>query len=339
MNIYDAFHSCQGRRFWVLNICGWMFSAVGASAEGIPPNAIREEHQKKLLISATSRYEPLSSWQKRIVSEEILPLASRYFKSPNQVDDVALRNALQFYAPHYFKTSSSQFLVLFQSDSACGPCNDSQLKTLVQKSLERRGLSVTFLKPDDFTSDSIIEAGNPVDDLLPQVIKKKSAEGGLILQWSAKHSDDSSDDASEKSYSFHSFFQMGSMTFRPDEKEFQENDSFGAFIGKMMSDYWINLGLRTQLEESMTHPEAGKEVVIEVGGIQDFFQYSRVRASLASSIKNISHFEERKLSRGKAVFSLGGDVQIEDIRKQLVDIILDPEGSSHSKNALTVNVR
>ena len=308
------------------------------SVAGPNTEALREDRQRKSLSNAALGYEPLANWQKLVLAEEVYTSPSRYFKSSDQIDHAALKHILKFYGPAYFKIPKPEIIVVIEADPTCTACLDPQIKSLIQTSVERRGFRTTFIPSSEIISDQVLEAGNPAEDQLVQYLQKRGASGGILLQWSTQATDESSDDTGQKSTLLHSFFQIGGMALRLDEKELKDSDSFSFVVRKILTDIWMNLGMRTSIEESIRQAGASKEVLIEINGFQNYFQYARIRANLAASLKNVSHFEERKLARGSATFSCGEDVKPDDIRKEMNELILDPEEPS-GKSPLMVNVR
>jgi hypothetical protein len=75
--------------------------------------------------------------------------------------------------------------------------------------------------------------------------------------------------------------------------------------------------------------------LIEISGIKDFFQYSRIKTLLQSQLKNILSFEDRKFSKNQVTFAVYTNKNIEDLKNQIEGLSLE----SGSDQQLTVVVR
>jgi hypothetical protein len=285
-----------------------------------------------LKLAEVQKKLELEPWQKVLFEEEVVP---HYQKFQVGIDLDSIKRYLMFYAPKILKQKDPKILILLKADPTCTKCNDSvsAIRELVRLRVERRGLTPIWLSADDFGPASTLV---PFEDQMVAMVKQKNVAGALVVQWApAPIEEIDTAHADEKKYIIHSFLRIGENSFRNRQKELMDTDSFEVVEARLLTDLFTDLGARIEWEQANLAENSKEEVLIEVSGIKDFAQYSRIKTKLQTQLKDVTAIEDRKLSRDQIVFAVYTKKKVDEVRADLATIELDSAGGQ----LLTVVVR
>jgi len=324
---------------WVACLCS-LFSQLSLAE---PSKDTVEAQLKAAVEDAQKKLPNLEPWQKVIFTEEVVPQFQRFiqdYRPSNDglkviIDFDSLKHYLIFYGPKLIKQSSPKLLVLLKSDPSCPKCSESvgAITRLVKSRIERRGLVPVWVGTEELRPHM---TEKEEEDQVLAMVKKKNATGAMIVRWSTAPVDDlDTAHADEKRYIIHTFLQLGDFSVQNRQKELLDNDTFEGSEARLLTDIFADIGAKYELEQAI-QPESGKqEVLIEITGIKDFAQYTRVKNLMTTQLKDITSLEDRKLSRDQVVFAVFTKRTSEELKSQLSQMNLDPA----SPQPLTVEVR
>jgi hypothetical protein len=303
-------------------------------AEAASVNDSEQDQLRKALMNAQSKLGEMEPWKKVLFQEEVIPQYQRFIRdyraTPSggfqvDVDFESIKRYLLFYAPKTLKTQDTKVVVLLKTDTNCQKCSQSYsaMQAMVKSRLDHRGLRLQWVNPDEFPPQV---SGSSLEDLISPIIKAKNASGALMLQWAPAPVDDlDTVHADEKRYLIQAYFRVGDHSIRNRQKELLENDSFEAAGVRLMTDVFTDLGTKIEWEDANILEKDKEEILVEVSGIQDFSQYSRVRATLQAQFKD-AVVEDRKLSRDQIVFGIYTKKKTAELKRELSELNLDPGG-------------
>jgi hypothetical protein len=296
-------------------------------------------------LGPAGRAQELTPWQKSLLEDEALPQYQRFvrnFKSAQShngsaagdleidIDQDALRTYLKFYAPVTLgrEGKSAQAVVFLRPAPDCAKCELAapQVRTLVQTRLERRGLQPAWLAAEDLGAGGAELVGKALEDKVAQVAAARGAGFWLSMQWGKAPADDvDAMHADEVHYLLRSRIEARGLASSPSKAaaqyagksegltDFMDSDSIEQLAARLLSDAFAELGAQAaQLELALSQGGKGAgsdddaELRIEIGGIRDFGQYSRLKAQL-SALYPAGSLEERLVARGRAMLALVGD--------------------------------
>jgi hypothetical protein len=300
------------------------------------PNPTIESQLKNAVEDAQKNIPALEGWQKILFTDEVVPQFQRFIQDyrPTSsglkvvVDYDSLKHYLLFYGPKVFKQPNPKILVYTKVDPLCPKCTESQpaVLHLLKSRLERRGLTPIWVSTEELGPQSGGKReGNQLEDFIVSLAKKKNAVGALIVRLAPAPAEDSDTaHADEKRYILRTYMQMGDVSMQDRQKEVLDNDNFEQSEARLLTDIFADLGAKYELQQAIA-PESGRaEVLVEITGIQDFAQYTRVKSLMAGQLRDISSLEERMLSKDQIVFAVFTKRSAEDIRNQLSRLTLDP---------------
>jgi len=239
-----------------------------------------------------------------------------------------------------------KLLVYLKSDSSCPKCRASlgNIQTMVRQRLERRGLSPIWLNSDDFSPQLTQISQNPQSgggyannklffEQMRSSAKSKNAEGALLISWALAPQDDTdSAHADEKRYLIESSMQIHSLEALTRQKELLDNDSFEIAETRLLTELFTDLGSKFASEQSISEASvtggtAGgtkEEILVQISGVKDFNQYSRIKTLLQSQLKDINSLEDREFSKNQVVFAVTTKQTVDALKKQIGQLSLDP---------------
>jgi hypothetical protein len=285
----------------------------------------------------------LEAWQKILFSEEVMPQYQRFVRDYRQsdaglaglkveIDFDSLKNYLFFYAPKHLKLKSPSVLLIFKTDPSCQKCTESStaIQNLVQARIVKRGFSPLLVNPTEIPSGSNVGA---IEDQMTTLINKKNASGAILVQWKPAPVDDlDTAHADESRYVLRSFLQVKNVFLQSQPKELLDSDNFEVAEARILTDLFIDLGMKFAPVESVIAETSGDEILLEVTGIKDFAQYTRVKAQILNLLKESSSFvEDREFSKGLVVLAVYTKKNSDEIKKQITQIALDPSMDSTVK--------
>lgn len=275
------------------------------------------------------------------------------------IDVDSLRNYLRFYAPQTLgrEVGNAPVLMYLRGESACLKCAAAApgLKALAQARVERRGLSPVWLSSEDLGGGGVELEGKALEERISELAQARNAAASFVMQWGLAPADDvDSAHADEIHYGLRTRIEARGLagTGKPAAGGTQaktpitakaeamvtllETDSFEQHAAKILADAFVELGAASQQAEIAklgrgTSDSEERELRLDVSGVKDFAQYTRLKAQLGAKYPSFS-LEDRLISRGRVVLALVGEVTSPDtIKAQLSGLKLE-EG--HGRLAL-----
>jgi hypothetical protein len=273
------------------------------------------------------------------------------------IDMESLKNYLKFYAPKTLKRTEKDTAVLLymRSGEGCEKCVASGpgIRKLVQARVLRRGFKPVWLSADDLAAAGGGEpdaelAGKALEKRVAELASTRNAAGYLVLEWAPAPVDEvDSMHADEKRYVIHSSLQArglgGSSAVAPapgalakapatsgrveGKMEIMEDDAFEAAAARLLTDAFTDLGaqsVRTEAAQrtsvqTQANNEAG-DVSLDVSGISDFSQLTKLKAAIQGKLSADATVEERRIARGKITLAVVGEKSAEAVRPLLAGL-------------------
>lgn len=286
----------------------------------------------------------LEPWQAALFSEEVVPQASRFVRDyrpagPKVAIDVdleSLKNYLKFYAPKTLKREGAELFVALRPEPGCVKCGESfgEIRKLVKERVERRGLVPVFALPEGLEDPAAAPkppagkktppasnsgtrpelrfdaklTGKTLDERVQALAGQTKAAGTLLVEWRKAPMDDvDAAHADEVRFQVRMGLQFRDILKQEGSLEIFENGSFDRTVSQILTDFLTELGSKADKALLQAGAESDREGYwLELSGIRDFAQFNELKTRLSSFVatKEGLSFEERKLSRGKAVFEV-----------------------------------
>lgn len=323
-------------------------------AEQVDP---MEQPLKGALLQAQKTLGVLEPWQKTLYLNDVLPQYQKFIKDYSRsglsldsppgtlgkapealivdlkvvIDEESLKRFLMFYGPKFFKKKDTRVLVLLRPQPSCPKCLASLngLSDLVQAQLWRRGLTPNLVSADDlkFPATEV-----QLQDQVVALAKLRGADATLVVQWGPAPVDDIDTAHSEDvRFVLRSFFQTGESSPFLKQREVLGNDSFQVAEASLLVDLFTEVGAALEKEHSQVTLASQAEVLIEVTGIKDFAQLTRVKKQIQVILKEGSTLEERKLAPGRASFAVYSSQTLEGLKSLFLNANVDPEPGERLK--------
>jgi hypothetical protein len=256
--------------------------------------------------------------KKKIFDEEVVPQYALFIKDYHQVGNAVqaqvdvdgIRNYLGFFAAKDLVLGTPQLLLYMNVDARCPKCKDAapNIKKMMQSRAQSHGFTPVWISPEDL-----------LDSKPSELAEKRNAAGAMEISLKPAPMDDvDSAHEDEKKFIAHFSFDVRGIAHYEDQAELFDTDSFEQSATKMLTQSYVELGAKA----SLTGANALKqEMQILVSGFNDFSQYSQVKSAVIAKLKDIALVEERKISKGKAVFALKTNHSLDEI-KQLVSALV-----------------
>jgi hypothetical protein len=299
--------------------------AWGASADRL----------KSALNESIGLLGALEPWQKKLFDEEVLPNYQRFIRDYSStrvdVDVVNLKNYLNVHAKKSFKREHTNSVVFLHSEAACTKCTEATqgIHKLVKARLERRGFTPAWQTAEELGVTKF-RCEQAEEKFLKFAGERTNLSAALMMCWQEIPPDDiDTAHADEKRYIVRSMLLVrdGSdgLVRIAGQLEVIEHDGFGAPAERLLTDAFTDAGGRLA-SISKTVASGKEEISVEVSGIRDFAHFARVKTRLNEVLQGVASVEERKLSRGQAVFSVLTPRNIEEIRAKLAGFGVGIEG-------------
>jgi hypothetical protein len=269
---------------------------------------------KKAVVESETQLGALDPAKQKMFDEEIVPQYALFIKDyhqqgalvQSQVDIDSIKNYLSFSATKDLTMGSTQLLLLLNVDGRCSKC--VLAAPTVRKMMIDRAQSHGF-QPVWITPDELLDAKPS------ELAQKRNTAGAMEASLIPAPMDDvDSAHADEKQYIAKLSFDIRAIAHYEDQSELFETDSFEQVSGKMLTQAYVELGAKALLSGAGAMKQ---EMQITVTGFTDFQQYSQLKSSLQAKLKDVASVEERKMSRGKAVFAIKTNRTLDEVKKMV----------------------
>ena len=328
------------------------FISVLISVSLISHAAVLTEQEEKLKQSVSAyqkNLEPLEPWQGKVFSDEILPQFQKFLSihagTEPTVDGDLIKSYLKFYAPKALQAKDPKVMIFLQWENTCGPCKASEhiLRAIVRARLTRRGFQPLWVEKAELDA-ALSDPLSKVDEKLVELMKIKEVQASFVLEWgtaSALGINAAAANASEDPEAELTGAQVPALALkmgvRIGEKRFEktkvlsEEEQLEASHATLLNEVLIDLGknqgaARTVAQETSVQASSGMvSKQVQVTGIQDFSQLTRVKGLFQSQIKNIVSVLEQKISRGQVTLAVQAKSSEPELQAQIDAIQFDPQ--------------
>jgi hypothetical protein len=312
----------------LINLIG--FSAFAATTLAQPPvseNPGVNTQLKNAVMDAQKQLPPMNLSEKRIFEEEVVPQYPLFIRDYGRddkrtgqgvnvvVDLAGIKNIIKFAAP-----AGSKILLYLDVDTRCSKCTDEapEIRKIMQTRVERRGFIPIWVTAEEL-------AGSKIADL----VGSRGASGYLESDILPAPKDDvDTAHADEERFIAKAQFDVRGVAHYDDQAELFDTDSFETETEKLLTHAFTELGAKADLVG--VSAAAKDDILIEVSKIAGFPQYSKLRAQIQARLKGIAFVDERKISRGKAVFALKTKKSVVEITANLKAAKFDEIGGGEA---------
>lgn len=304
--------------------------APKATSSEVPE--VLDSQLKNAVVNSASEAGTMDAASKKIFDEEVVPqyaLFVRDYKRVGQsvnvvVDLDGIKNVIRFSAPKSFSQPAPKILLYLAVDTRCDKCMDESatIHKIMEERVVRRGFAPVWVGNGELAGQSMSDLTTPHGavgymkvDLIP-----------------APADDEDAAHADEKRFQSKAVLEVRGITQYQDQAEFYDTDRFETQTQKLLTHAFTELGAKADLA-SMSG-EMTDDVLIEVSGISDFPQYTRLKTALQARLKGTALLDERKVSKGKAVFALKTKQTLDQIKVSLKGTSVGDTGES--KQAVVV---
>jgi len=274
---------------------------------------------KRAVNESLPKLGNLDPQQKKIFDEEVVPQFSFFVKDYSQVgnkvsvqvDIDAIKNYLGFSAAKNIPTGTTQLLLYLKVDPHCPKCVEAsaEVHKMIQARVERRGFVALWITPEELMEAKPIE-----------LAEKRNAAGALTIEIKPAPMDDvDSAHADEKRFINSCTLDVRSVLHHEDQSEIYDTDSFEQTTSKLLTQAFVELGTKAV---SSGPSAATQEMQIQVSGINGFSNYTQLKTQIQARLKDFGVVEERKISRGHAVFAVKSSHTLDEIKQALSGIQL-----------------
>jgi hypothetical protein len=290
-------------------------STTGAAA-GVPAGAEDTDAQLRRAVSeSVKQFGNLDPQQKKIFDEEVVPQYSFFVKDYSQVgnkvsvqvDADAIKSFLGFSAAKNIPTGTTQLLLYLKADPHCPKCIEAApaVKKSMQARAERRGFVPVWITPEELVDTKPVE-----------LAEKRNASGSLAVELKPAPMDDvDSAHADEKRFVNSCAFDIRGVLHYEDQSEIYDTDSFEQTSAKLLTQAFVQLGAKTLATGAGV--ATSQEMQIQVSGITNFNNYTQLKSQLQARLKDLGVVEERKISRGHAVFAIKTSHALDEFKQAL----------------------
>jgi hypothetical protein len=275
---------------------------------------------KRAVGESLTKLGNLDPQQKKIFDEEVVPQYSFFVKDYSQVgnkvsvqvDVDAIKNYLGFSAAKNISSGTTQLLLYLKVDPHCPKCVEASadVHKMIQARVERRGFVALWITPEEL-----------VDAKPTELAEKRNAAGVLTVEMKPAPMDDvDSAHADEKRFINSCTLDVRSVLHHEDQSEIYDTDSFEQTTSKLLTQAFVELG--TKAVASGVGLAATQEMQIQVSGFSNFASYTQLKTQIQTRLKDFGVVEERKISRGHAVFAVKSNHTLDEIKQALSSIQL-----------------
>jgi hypothetical protein len=289
---------------------------------------------KNAVIQSESKLNITEPWQKKIFSDEVVPLYQRFIRNYSQntagvsvdVDLDSIRQYLAFSGLKTLKRTEAKLLVYLRAEPGCTKCSDAAVvvRKLVKEKLERRGFALVWLSSDELNPKA---AGQALDEKVRAIATQKKLAGALIVQMRLMPVDDQDTAyADEKKYetrlSFVAWEADELKEYKYDGRlEIMENDSLETAASRSLTEAFVDFGSKSVVQQIQ---DEGVDIQLSVSGFNGYEQYDKLRTNLRDKLKDIGTVDERRISRGKVTFSVRTKKTTEELGQLLTGLAVGP---------------
>lgn len=278
---------------------------------------------KNAVISSATEIPPMDPAQRRIFDEEVVPQYPLFVKDYKRVgqnvnaavDLDGIKNIIRFSAQKNLGQPGARILLFLNVDSQCSKCAEesSSIRKIMQARVERRGLVPVWLNPEEL-------AGQKIEDLAGP----RGTVGYILVDLiPAPADDEDAAHADEKRFVSKAQLEIRGITHYQDQAEFYDTDSFETETQKLLTHAFTELGAKADLA-GITTATSKDDLLMEFTNIPGFSAYTRLKTSLQTKLKGAALVEERRISKGRAVFALKTHKTADEIKTLLKGTVLDP---------------
>ncbi|MCM2279562.1 MAG: hypothetical protein NDJ89_15915 [Oligoflexia bacterium] len=274
----------------------------------------------------------LEPWQKRIFSEEAVPRASRFvrdYRASNaglvvDVDLPSLRNYLKLHAAKVLKKGEfPKMLIGLKAEAGCPRCLEAlpEIRRMMKERAERRGFTPVWASERELRF-----GGKALAEHLARLAAEQKIPAALVVSWE-KAPVDSVDTAhaDELRYLVRSMLWVAELPRSEGQLEILANDSLERTADRLVTDFLTELG--GKLDGTRLAGTGGKEKLrVEVTGLRNFPAYVELKNRLLAFARDGVAVEEKRVSKGRAVFAVFSEESPEELRKRISGLGLDAMG-------------
>jgi hypothetical protein len=254
------------------------------------------------VINSQAQLGALDPAQKRIFDQEVVPQYPLFIRDYKRVgssvsvelDLTGIRNTIRFSAQKTLGQPDPKILLFLEADPNCPKCQeDAQaIKRHMQLRVERRGFTAVWVSPEEL-------AGATISDL----VGPRGTFGYMKMSLIPAPQDDvDSAHADEARFQAKLELAVRSVSTYQDQAELFDTGSFENESEKLLTHAFSELGAKSDL--AGVSSVSKDDLMIQLTGISGFAQYSRIRNAIQTRLKGVALVEERKISRGQAVFAV-----------------------------------
>jgi hypothetical protein len=292
-------------------------STPAPKAAAVEPQRLSEDvnaQLKKAVVESDKQVGVMDPAKQKMFDEEIVPQYALFIKDYHQqgalvqaqVDVDSIKNYLNFNAAKDLTIGTPQLLMILTVDPHCSKCTAAG--PIVRKMMIDRaashGLVPAWITPDEL-----------LDSKPSELAQKRNAAGAMEVTLKPAPMDDvDSAHADEKHYIAKFVFDIRGIDHYEDQSDLFETDSFEVVSTKMLTQAYVELGAKSLLTGAGAMKQ---EMQITLTGFSDFQQFSQLKTSLQNKLKDVATVEERKMSRGKAVFAIKTNHTLDEVKKMV----------------------
>ena len=287
--------------------------AAPKPSSAVATEGVQGDQLRTAVINAEKSLGELIPAQKKIFDEEVIPRYRRFIRGYQMgaqglvadVDTDAIHNYLAFYAPTLLKRTDPKelrVLVYIKAQPSCEACVKAlpQMKKDLVSRLENRGLSVQWLSVEE---PKLKLDPKVLDERMSEQFQRLNAAAAVLVRSQIAANDDiDSAHADETRYLVHSFFLLRNFPKIESQLEILDTESVDQASDRLLSDALSEIGASANVIAAQVGDR--DEVSIHVKGILDYPEFLRVKGLLQTKLKDIGLVEERRLSRGNAIFAV-----------------------------------
>lgn len=295
---------------------------TGRAASTLPRSAVATSgvvatKLQNAIAESQKQLGTLQPWEEKIFLEEVVPQYQRFIRDYRavgaglnvDVDIEGIKAYLKFYAPKALKRENAPLLIALKPDASCVPCTAALegVKKLAGERMVRRGFVPVFL-----TSEELARVTD--DEKLVQAVAQRQAVGSLLIAWGNAPVEDEAH-ADEGKFLVRSVLSLRDIPRSEGRMEIFPTESFERPVRLLLTDFLNELGTRSFDRARDSAIEEEKDgYAVEVSGIREFAQYQALKNAVFALVPDGMSIDERKVSRGKVVFSVLTAKPIEEVK-------------------------
>lgn len=294
-----------------------------------------QEQLKTALQQQQVKLGELLPWQKILFQEEVLTNHQRFIKDYRasgrgvvaDVDLSSIKNYLRFHASllptdQADAKSEQRALVFVSANKGCEKCaaSEPEIRKQLKERLERRGLKVVSLPPEEVQGSSSAPApqGRALDEKVIQLMKQGGAAAAAVARLDPVTADIDSAHADELHFKIHLTLAIRDMPRHDMDLDVLETGKFESAFARLATDAFVEVGSKQLLLGFQQG--GGTQVFIEVTGFRDFEGYRNLLRGFQEKLGEAEPLIERKVSRASVTLVLRTARKKEEIQALLAEI-------------------